>query len=94
MTRMAGKTTCSEECVAQCSLKLLRRQHLAGKGSFVEGDKKQSEWGKLREKGEGGVFEKCEREVWREKSVMVAVRGRGEWSELALKLEKRLVDGK
>ena len=40
----------------------------------------------MREKGEGGVFEKAEREAWREKSVMVALRGRG---ELALKLEKK-----
>ena len=40
----------------------------------------------MREKGEGGVFEKGERETWREKSVMVPLRGRG---ELALKLEKK-----
>ena len=38
------------------------------------------------EKGEAGVFERGEREAWREKSVMVALRVRG---ELALKLEKK-----
>ena len=37
----------------------------------------------------GGVFERGEREAWREKSVMVALRVRGERSELALKLEKK-----
>ena len=42
-----------------------------------------------------GVFERGEREAWREKSVMVALRARGERGELALKLEKkRMVDGK
>ncbi len=43
------------------------------------------------EKGEGGVFERGEREAWREKSGMVAlrVRVRGERGELALKLEKK-----
>ena len=49
----------------------------------------KGEWGELREKGEGGVFEKGEREAWREKSVMVALRGRGARGELALKLEKK-----
>jgi len=48
----------------------------------------KGEWGELREKGEGEVFEKGEREAWREKCVMVALRGRGERAELALKLEK------
>ena len=38
----------------------------------------KGEWGELREKGEEGVFERGEREAWREKSVMVALRGRGE----------------
>ena len=39
----------------------------------------------------GGVFERGEREAWREKSGMVAlrVRVRGERGELALKLEKK-----
>ena len=57
---------------------------------------KQGKWGELREKGEAGVFQKGEREAWREKSVMVALRVkvRGERGELALKLEKRMVDGK
>ena len=50
---------------------------------------KKDEWGELREKGEGGVFEKVEREAWREKSVIVALRGRSERGELALKLEKK-----
>ena len=36
-----------------------------------------------------GVFEKGEREAWREKSVMVALRERGERGELGLKLEKK-----
>ena len=45
----------------------------------------------MREKGEGGggVFERGEWEAWREKSVMVALRGRGEMGELALKMEKK-----
>ena len=65
-------------------------------GRMSEGDEwwEKGEWRELREKGEGGVFEKGEREAWREKSVMVALRGRGERGELALKLEKRMVDGK
>ena len=46
-------------------------------------------WGELREKGEEVVFEKVEREAWKEKSVMVTLRGRGERGELALKLEKK-----
>ena len=46
----------------------------------------KGEWGEFREKGEGGVFERGEREAWREKSVMVALRVRG---ELALKSEKK-----
>ena len=50
--------------------------------------------GRVKEKVEGVVFEKGEREAWREKSVIVALRGRGERGELALKLEKRMVDGK
>jgi len=37
----------------------------------------------------GGVFEKGEREAWREKSVLGALRGRSERGELALKLEKK-----
>ena len=51
----------------------------------------KGEWGELREKGEGGVFERGEREAWREKSGMVAlrVRVRGKGGELALMLEKR-----
>ena len=61
-----------------------------GRGEWWE----KGEWGELREKGEGGVFEKGEREAWREKSVIVALRGRCEWGELALKLEKRMVNGK
>ena len=40
-------------------------------------------------RGEGGVFEKGEREAWREKSVMVALRVSGERGELVLKLEKK-----
>ena len=48
----------------------------------------------MKEKGEAGVFERGEREAWREKSVMVALRVRGERGELALKLEKRMLDGK
>ena len=51
-------------------------------GRMSEGD----EWW---EKGEGGVFERGEREAWREKSGMVALRVRGERGELALKLEKK-----
>ena len=54
----------------------------------------EGECGELREKGEGGVFERGEREAWREKSGMVALRGRGKRGELALKLEKRMDDGK
>ena len=46
----------------------------------------KGDWGELREKGDG--------EAWREKSVMVALRVRGERRELALTLEKRMVDGK
>ena len=42
----------------------------------------------MREKGEG-EFLRGERETWREKSVMVALRVRSERGELALKLEKR-----
>ena len=49
----------------------------------------KGEWGELRENGEGGLFDKGEREAWRGKSVMVALRGRGERGELALKLEKK-----
>ena len=49
----------------------------------------KGEWGELREKGEGGVFERGEREAWRERSVMVALRVRGERGELALKMEKK-----
>ena len=41
-----------------------------------------------------GAFERGEREAWREKCVMVALRGRGERGELALKLEKKNGDGK
>ena len=52
---------------------------------------RMSEGDERWEKGEGGVFERGEREAWREKSGMVALRVRG---ELALKLEKRMVDGK
>ena len=37
----------------------------------------------------GGVFEKGERETWRAKCVMVALRGRDERGELALKLGKK-----
>ena len=51
-------------------------------GRMSEGD----EWW---EKVEGGVFERGEREVWREKSGIVALRVRGERGELALKLEKK-----
>ena len=51
-------------------------------GRMSEGD----EWW---EKGEGGVFERGEREAWRKKSGMVALRVRGERSELALKLEEK-----
>ena len=43
----------------------------------------------MREKGEGGVFEKGEMAVLRGKSVIVALRGRSERVELALKLEKK-----
>ena len=42
----------------------------------------------MRENDEWGVFEKGEREAWRGKNGMVALRGRGERGELALKLEK------
>ena len=43
----------------------------------------------MRQKGEGRVFEKGEREAWREKSGMVALRVRGERGELALKMGKK-----
>ena len=33
----------------------------------------KGEWGELREKGEGVVFKRGEREAWRKKSVMVAL---------------------
>ena len=49
----------------------------------------KGEWGELREKGEGGVFERGERDAWREKSVIVALRVTGERGELALKMEKK-----
>ena len=43
----------------------------------------------------GSFFINVRRKLWREKSVMVALRRRGERDELALKLEKkRMVDGK
>ena len=51
--------------------------------------RRMSEGDEWWEKGERGVFERGEREAWREKSGMVALRGRGERGELALKLEKR-----
>ena len=48
-----------------------------------------SEGGEWWEKGEWeDLRDKVEGEAWREKSVMVALRGRGERGELALKLEK------
>ena len=55
---------------------------------------KKGEWGELRENVEGEVFEKSEREAWRDKSVMVALRGRGERGELACSWKKRMIDGK
>ena len=48
-----------------------------------------SEGGEWWEKDEGGVFERGEWEAWREKSVMVALRVRGERGELVLQLEKK-----
>ena len=55
--------------------------------------RRKSEGDERWEKGEGGIFERGEREAWREKSGMVAlrVRVRGEGGELALKLEKKNV---
>ena len=50
---------------------------------------RKSEGDEWWEKGEGGVFERGEREAWREKSGMVALRVRGERGELALKMEKK-----
>ena len=49
----------------------------------------KGEWGELRENGEGRIFEKGEREAWREMCVMVVLRGKGERGELALKLEDK-----
>ena len=40
--------------------------------------RRMSEGDEWWEKGEEGVFERGEREAWREKSVMVALRVRGE----------------
>ena len=51
--------------------------------------RRMSEEDEWWEKGEGGVFEIGEKEAWREKSVIVALRGRSERGELALKLEKK-----
>ena len=56
--------------------------------------RRMSEGDERWEKGEGGVLERGEREGWREKIVMVALRGRGERGELALKLDKRNGYGK
>ena len=50
--------------------------------------RRMSEGDERWEKGEGGVFERGEREAWREKSGMVALRVRVR-GELALKLEKK-----
>ncbi len=61
-------------------------------GSFVDGRAtlgRMSEGDEWWEKVEGGVFERGEREAWREKSGMVALRVRGEGGELALKFEKK-----
>ena len=84
------------------ALKLEKKKGAVEGGSFVdergatlrrmsEGDEwwEKGEWRELREKGEGGVFERGERETWREKSVMVALRGKAETGELALKLKKK-----
>ena len=60
-------------------------------GSFVDGRGatlgRMSEGDEWWEKVEGGVFDRGEREVWREKSGMVALRVRVR-GKLALKLEK------
>ena len=45
--------------------------------------------GRVERKGEVEVFEKGEKEAWREKRLMVALRGMGDRGELALKLEKK-----
>ena len=62
----------------------MRRVSEGGGGEWWE----KGEWGEFREKGDRGVLRKV-REAWREKSVMVALRGRGKMGEMALKLEKK-----